>query len=404
MKQLTPYIILLFVAAAVAGILLTGDNKGQKEFDQRITLRKRDKIPYGAHIAFESLKYMFPKAIVSVNKNEPGDWDSLSSYSDKQALIILSPQLNATEYELKKIIRFIENGNDVFISSRSFSGDFEELTGIETTIVSSSPPGDKMTVQLAIPPFREKGAFSYDGAIYTAQVLHKNHKTTWELGSDEWGKTNFMRLQAGKGNLYIHTAPLAFSNYFLLQGNNMQYYENVLSVIPADVTRVVWDEYYLDKRYYYDQPEESQPGWMSVLFKYDSLKWALLTAMLTLLLYVLMEMRRKQRYIPPVNRPRNDSLDFVKTIGRLYHDKGDHANLCRKMGAYFLEHVRNKYKLTTGTLDEAFIQKLQFKTGCDEQELRDIVMFIEKLKGPVKLHHKEMAAFHRKLETFYQKA
>ena len=76
------------------------------------------------------------------------------------------------------------------------------------------------------------------------------------------------------------------------------------------------------------------------------MKWAaLLTAIFALLLYVVLEMRRKQRTIPVMTKPKNDSLEFVKTIGRLYHDKGDHKNLCRKMSAYFLEHVRNRYKL-----------------------------------------------------------
>ena len=71
-------------------------------------------------------------------------------------------------------------------------------------------------------------------------------------------------------------------------------------------------------------------------------------------------MRRKQRYIPVVAKPKNDSLDFVKTIGRLYYDKGDHKNLSRKMGAFFLEHVRSRYKLPTGTLNEEFINNSYF--------------------------------------------
>ena len=34
------------------------------------------------------------------------------------------------------------------------------------------------------------------------------------------------------------------------------------------------------------------------------------------------------------------------------------------MAAYFLEHVRNRYKLATGTLDDDFIKNLQYKSGC----------------------------------------
>ena len=36
------------------------------------------------------------------------------------------------------------------------------------------------------------------------------------------------------------------------------------------------------------------------------------------------------------------------------------------MTAYFLEHVRNQYKLPTGILNEEFITSLKFKSGADE--------------------------------------
>ncbi len=97
-------------------------------------------------------------------------------------------------------------------------------------------------------------------------------------------------------------------------------------------------------------------------------------------------------------------MDFVKTIGRLYYDKGDHKNLCRKMAAYFLEHVRNRYKLPTGTLDENFISQLRFKTGADEQEIRGIVAFIKYLDDAPVIKTEALSDFHKQLESFYKKA
>ena len=144
-------------------------------------------------------------------------------------------------------------------------------------------------------------------------------------------------------------------------------------------------------------------NWLSVLFRYPALKAALLTAIFTLLLFVLLEMRRKQRYIPVISKPRNDSLDFVKTIGRLYYDKGDHKNLCRKMAAYFLEHVRNRYKLATGTLDDEFVQHLRFKSDVPEPEIRSIVSFIKYLDDVPVINYKELSEFHKQLESFYKK-
>jgi hypothetical protein len=119
---------------------------------------------------------------------------------------------------------------------------------------------------------------------------------------------------------------------------------------------------------------------------------------------MLMETRRKQRYIPVIEKPKNDSLDFVKTIGRLYYDRGDHKNLCKKMGSYFLEHVRNRYKLPTNKLDEDFIKSLQFKSGCEEAEIRGIVSFIKYIDDAPVIKDDELSDFYKQLESFYKKA
>jgi hypothetical protein len=133
-------------------------------------------------------------------------------------------------------------------------------------------------------------------------------------------------------------------------------------------------------------------------------KWAFWLFILLLLLFVLMEMRRKQRYIPFVKPPKNDSLDFVKTIGRLYYDKGDHKNLCRKMAAYFLEHVRAVYKIPTNLLDDKFIRTLQYKSDATEFEIRSIVSFIKFMDDGGMVGKGQLISFHQELESFYKKA
>jgi hypothetical protein len=223
------------------------------------------------------------------------------------------------------------------------------------------------------------------------------------VGYNDRQQPNFITFFWGKGRFYLHCDPRAFSNYFLLYQDNISYYEKALSVISKDVTKVVWDEYYLNKKYLGDR-NENKKSWMTVLFGYPALKAALLTAIFTLLLYVLLEMRRKQRYIPELTKPRNDSLDFVRTIGRLYFDQGDHRNLCRKMSAYFLEHVRGKYKLPTGSLDEQFVKNLQHKSGAEEYEIRGIISFIKYAEDAPAINQQELSEFHKQLEAFYNKA
>jgi hypothetical protein len=407
------------VLVAVTILVFTGNDNSRpppkREFDDRVTLRRSDKIPFGTYLAYKSLDHLFPGASVSTSKQQPGYWDSISNHTSGQAIIIITPTFIADEYEMKKLLYFIENGNDVFISSRSYSWAVENMTGAETSIIhqDNSVAGGPAptTLRLMEPFYISEHWYSYKGLSFNSWFFTMDTTISQVLGRDEMKRPNFINFRAGKGNLYLHTAPIAFTNYFLLQGKNYGYYEKALSVISPEAHTIVWDEYFINKPGGFLNDEfgdgnsrgNEKGNFMQELFKYKELKWGLLTAILTLLLFVLMEMRRKQRFIPVITKPGNDSLDFVKTIGRLYYDKRDHRNLSYKMASYFLEFVRHKYKLVTTDLNEEFIKKLQFKTGISENEISDIIAFIREINTERTVTEKQMARFHRQLENFYEK-
>ena len=408
MKKYTPYFLAILLVAAVIALFVTGNNNNsQKKLDGRITLQKKDKIPYGTYVAYNSLSHLFPSAAVYTNKHEPGYWDSLSSYDTHQAYIVIADRFTADEDELKKMIGFVKAGNDVFISARYFSSAADEMFGFSSSSYDLSffpeEGQDSMKISLHQPPFEKDITYTYPGRTFYSYFDQLDTATTAVLGYDEKHRSNFIHLRVGSGNFYLHMEPLAFSNYFLLHKNNIDYYEKALSVLAPGVNKIVWDEYYLNKSQY-DKPPQKRKSWLSVLFQYPAFKAALLTAILALVVYILLEMRRKQRYIPVVTKPKNDSLNFVKTIGRLYYDKGDHKNLCRKMAAYFLEHVRNKYKLSTGSMNEEFINTLKYKSGADETQIREIVSFIKYLEDVPAVSSKQLTDFHKQLEAFYKKA
>lgn len=406
MKKSVSYLLIGLVVAAIIFLFVTGNNAANRVLDERLTFRKRDKIPYGTFVAYENLKHIFPKASVGSDKRMPGDWDSLSPYGKRQALLIVSPFFNAEDEEMKSLLEFIKRGNDVFVSTMKVSYPVEKMVKcdiyypVDFNGELKINEKDSLRVALDIPVARQPQWFAYPGKKYDFRFYEYDTLTTTVLGYDEKSDPNFIKLSAGKGHFFLHLAPMAFTNYFLLYKNNMEYYEKALSVISPNTTRVVWDEYFLAKGR--ENNQEKKSNWLSVFFRYPGLRWGLITALLALLTYVLLEMRRKQRPIPVINKPKNESLDFVKTIGRLYHDKGDHTNLCRKMAAYFLEHVRTRYKLPTSELNDEFIQHLRFKTGMEEGPIREIVSFINHLNVAGAATDKELVSFHKQLESFYK--
>jgi len=68
-------------------------------------------------------------------------------------------------------------------------------------------------------------------------------------------------------------------------------------------------------------------------------------------LFILPGNEKKQRIIPAMAKPRNDSTRICKNNCRLYYEKkGDNKNLCYKMIAYFLSTFVTGNKLSTSKL------------------------------------------------------
>ncbi len=413
MKKIVPYLLIAVVFTGIILLIYSGDNRqpGMKELDRRLSFRKNDKIPYGTFIAYENLQHLFPQANISTDKSRPGDWQTLTSYEKHQALLVVSPFFEAEQSDMDNLLEFVKQGNDVFVSAMKISYYVEKMLKCDAYYpvdmygAWQMNDADSLAVSLDIQAERKPLTYLYPGQRYDFWFHSYDSLTTTVLGYNDAGQPNFIHLKAGKGNFYLQLAPMTFTNYFLLHKKNIDYYERTLSVIPADVKKVVWDEYYILKGESRENNENKKnPDWLDVFFSNTSLRWAMIVAMLTLLVYILMEMRRKQRPIPVIHPPKNDSLDFVKTIGRLYHDKGDHRNLCLKMSAYFLEHVRTRYKLATSNPDDEFVKNLSYKTGIAENELKGIIAFINYLPEMEKVSPEQLIAFHKQLESFYKTA
>jgi hypothetical protein len=403
-KKLLPYLVAGVVLVLLA-LVIVQSKKNRHVFDDHVTFNKSDKIPYGTYIAYNNLQHLFPNASILVNTKQPGLWNSFMDDSEGQALIIVSPSFRADEFEMKKLISFVKNGNTAFVSAAILSYDVQNMLRCDApdaysvsdnmTLNSNS---DSFSVSLTKPPFTITQEYGCPG------VRFESYFST-VFGNGAYILPNFIQLRAGKGAIYFHLTPLSFSNYFLLYDKNISYYDKTLSVIPKNTKRIVWDEYFLHKKYFnYNSGGGRSHSMISVLMRNSSFRAALWVLIALILAFVLQEMRRKQRIIPEMTKPGNDSLDFVKTVGRLYYEKGDNTNLSRKMSAYFLEHVRNKYKISTDKLDEDFILSLQRKTAYPEMTIREIISFIKNLEDTPAVTDDQLADFHQRLEGFYRES
>jgi hypothetical protein len=416
MKKWLPYIIVLVVLILLA-FLIGGRSRN---FNTRITLNRKDKNPYGCYVAYSNLPYVFPFAHMMVNREAPGFWEDsvLTADTNHQVLVIVTKEFNADEEELEELFHFVAKGNDVLISSNSFSRDAEDFfhftRGNNFFLdygVGREPQEDTLRLSLMQPPFRDRElAYMYPGtrfsghfSIFDTAMCYILGRTMDSLSAFESGRSvdslpMFLRFSAGAGSFYVQSAPLAFSNFFLLYRKNMDYYSQVMSALDGSARRVAWDEYYIRKPKAMSKP--SSP--LRVLLDQPAFSWALGLVLVGLLIFVFLGIKRRQRMIPFFQRPQNDSLDFVKTVGRLYYQKKDNRNLCLKMSAYFTEHVYSRFKLHTGNLDQEFVKMLVQKSGCDEKTVQQIVDYVQFIPEAPAIHDQQTVEFYQLLEKFYK--
>lgn len=404
MKKIVPYLIVVGVLSLIVVLVILGNHKRTRKMDERITLKEKDKIPYGFAAAKELSASLFPNASFYSDANVPGYWEDVSMNSSNQAVILATGYFNADDVEISRMMRFVKNGNYVFIIAQSFSEEAQatfRFTYGQDGLSFFGDSGDSLRVRLMKPYFPNDSLFIYPGKKFESWFEDIDTTHTVVLGRNE-NAPDFIRFDYGDGSVFIHSAPLAFSNYFILHKNNVRYFEQVMSVIPSDVSKIVWNEYYLVNRGPRNRNENREPNWLSVLLRYNEFKWGFGTLLFLLILWLLLNSRRRQRMIPAHPKPKNDSLDFVKTMGRLYYDRKDHQNLAKKMSVYFLEHVRSTYKLSTHTLDEQFSEALHYKSGYPSADLNELISFVQYLRNDGSVNEQQLINFHNQLESFYQ--
>lgn len=360
----------------------------------QVTLKNEDKIPYGTYLACRSLQYYFPQADIT----KLSRWyrynsivDSMQKHPKEPALLILvGLDFRISSYEWQRLQEFAEAGNEIMLFCSRLDDKIETKLkcskrgyGLEEQRLNEFNNGKENIYALSL--VANPVNYGYEGrslqGYFTTRLAENDSDGTImkmvqaDIKPDTLGfahqKPDFIRYALGKGHISLHAAPLALSNYFLLQPGNRKYLDGVWQTLPAGIRHVYWNDYF--KR-------TNQNSDIDMLWQYPATRWAVIIAIITLLLYVFFESKRKQRIIPIVDAAENTSVSFVETVGRLYYNKRDHANLADKMVQHFLEWVRMHYYLNTNELNDIFIQQLKNKSGQPEEVVTRLTGIIHDIR------------------------
>ncbi len=361
-----------------------------------ITLSKTDKNPYGAYILFNRLKDIFPSA--NINSYREPIYNRLheNEYYNT-AYILLAPQITTDTLDVADACKYVEDGNYMFISAYQLSKKMMDTLGISLNNAFGFNPKDSTVVNFTNSTLKTSKGFSAGSTDINGYFdsLKKPDSTTI-LGVNNHSKPNFIRVDTGEGAFFIHTAPLCFSNYFMLQNNNVAYTSKALSYLPKDVESVMWDEYYKAGR--------GGPATPLRFFLTNTwLRWALWLSVGGMVLFVLFDMKRRQRIIPVVLPLRNATLDFVKTIAGVYYNQKDNKAIAEKKIHYWLEFIRQRFYISTQYLNQEFVETVAKKSGVSTIAIEAIINYAAIIQSS-NVPNKLLIEINAAIDEFYKQA
>lgn len=396
---MTKKVIYIAVAVGVVAIFaLLFLRQQPKQLDERITLDTKYNKPYDLSVAYNNLPLLFNNPTVTINRSSPDVWYNSDSSADGKTLFFLvTRHFNPEESELQSLLDFVKQGNQVFISTPFMNSEAAGYFGFDEDYGAYKDAGKTWFTN---PPYSSDTLFVNPGLHYTSSFSGVDSLHYAVIAKNEDGTPALIKVDAGKGSFYFQCNPFLLFNYFLLYRNNINYLEKIASLMPKQQDKIIWDEYYKYKLEKNDRGEPASP--LHVLFGIPPFRWAFLIIIVLVLLRILLNVKRLQRIIPAWEKPKNDTLDFTKTIGRLYYAKGDNTNLARKMATYLLEFIRNKYFISTAALNDDFVKSLASKAGYSEELTKEMVGHLVYIQGEHKVSEKQLVTIYQSFSTFYK--
>jgi hypothetical protein len=421
--------VLLIVAFAMWNYL-------NPRYDWRERYEDNNKDPYNTFVISELLKRSFPKQSFKMMSkrihNELNDsTETTANY------VFVGKSVYADSADIQKWLRFAEKGNTVFIASEVLPEDlfheiYSENCGKDrasklykhtwhSTLKDNVYQDSVVYMNFKHPQLHENKSitykYNYENKLETKQWDYLDSVTSVcadhnlvTLGTFNDKYINFVKIDYGKGHFYIHNNPIIFTNYFLLDTNHLRYASKVFGHLSDGA--IYWDPASRFPPTRKQQNDGNSNGSnrhfdkdspLQYILSQPALAWAWYIFLASILLYMIFAAKRVQRMIPALPQKINDSLGFIKTVGRVYFVQNDSVKLCAELLQYFQIYVRERYRISGQFLvrDSTAQMALIAKSGIDANVVRTIGDFERRIENR-NIAENYAVELYRLLKIFYK--
>jgi hypothetical protein len=398
MNNLTKFY--LFLLLAIIALISYLESNKPKTIDWEPNYNVNRKSPFGLYIFDQEIDKIFKKNFVERIKITP--YEFFDSHFDSDTLVedynvngtFLAIQNNPDfdKESIHEILSFVSRGNRAFLSMNDIPKTI--LDSLKLEINSDFSTSDTLFVFLKNNLKKKFSLPKINTFSYFKKIDTLNTEILGFQKLNDSIKVNFIKVPYYDGEFLLHSQPAIFTNYQLLKYNNFKYTEELLSYIPND-GNVFWYSYNFNDRM------ENQPSPMRVILTYESLRWAWYFLLISYVIYMFFNAKRKQRVVPIIVPLPNTTVDFTKTIANLYYQEKDYKDIINKKILFFLEKIRQEYHIDTQILNDDFVKKLEQKSSKEIELIQKICVNINKYRKQPQITENNLLIFSQLLEKFW---
>ncbi|MEW2921174.1 DUF4350 domain-containing protein [Muricauda sp. ANG21] len=403
MDRKSKLVIALF--ALVVVVIIITEIARPKPINWRPSYTSTDKIPFGCYVLYNELPSIFPDDTIETVDKSVYDLMVGRDSTLNSNYIFINEYIDLDEQETHQLLKYVEQGNSVFISATGFGWPLLDTLNISIESDYNLKEGTAV-LNLTHNQFNTE-EFELSRGVFNSHFTSVDSTNTTILGHITYTKENFLENQPevtvtkpnfiktkfGKGHFILSSTPQAYSNYYMLKGNQ-DYVTHTFSYLQNEGL-LYWDNYKKSGRIIINSP-------MRFVLTQPALKWTYYLTILGILLFVLFRGKREQRIIPVIEPLKNSSVEFAQAVGSLYHQNKDYTDLIHKKLNYFLAYLRNRYQIDTSQLDEKTIQVLASRAGKEMGETKKLIDYIVTLKQKTAHTEQDSIELNKRITAFKQ--
>jgi len=348
-----------------------------------------DKIPYGTFIIRDRIKDIIPKAKIQESKRPV--YNTLKNQNFNNAsYFLIAQKIDVSKTDFDQMKKFMRAGNKVFIASYDF-GKLEKELKIETSTTMSA---DRPSLNFTNPNLKTDANYGFERGIGTQYFSKIDFKKGIVLGINNNKQPNFVKYNYGKGALFLISEPGFYTNFNMLDKYGAEYAAKTLSYIQTS-DQVIFDDYFSAQK-------NETTDILRVFFKHPELKWAYYLTIFSLVIFVLYEIKRRQRIIPIADPLKNASVEYAHVVGSVYYHERNNLDIAKKKINYFMEYLRTRYFLKTNEIGSDFATLLMEKTGINEPSAKTLTRYFIQIPQMRTLSDQELISLNQSIEFFHQ--